>query len=185
MAEQNAQRSEAKMEATEATTRPPLEQHQPGVTTRGMLLGRSAGDIHGAVVREARRALESAKGDVLQATNTGLSRLRCDGLITAPEANRLSRILEVMLAQAHGENRREDEAFREVRNIYQDMVLEAKASPTALAIGSVAVDAFLTALLDGVRGDGGEGKAAAARKRLGTMAADGVGAVLGGQPVER
>lgn len=186
MTEQNAEHSEAKMEATEATARPPVGQYRPGVTTRGMLLGRSAGDIHGAFVREARRALESAKGDVLQATNTGLSRLRGDGLITAPEAKRLSRILEVMLAQAHGENRREDEAFREVRDIYQDMVLETEASPTALAIGSVAVDAFLTALLDGVRGDGGEGKAAAAStagrlaKRLVTMAADGAGAVLGG-----
>src|SRR5829696_2410591 len=112
-----------------------------------------------------------------------LSRLQGDGLITASEVGRLSRILEVMFAQAHGEeSRREYEAFREVRDIYQTMVLEADASPTGLAIGSVAVDAFLTALLDGLRGDGGERQTAAAStgRRLVTMAADGAGAVLGG-----
>jgi hypothetical protein len=87
-----------------------------------------------------------------------------------------------MFAQAHGEDRREDEAFREVRDIYLAMVLEADASPTGLAIGSVAVDAFVTALLDGRRGDGGEGEKAAAvsTRRLVTMAADGAGAVIGG-----
>ncbi len=103
--------------------------------------------------------MESAGGDALQATNTGLSRLRGDGLITTRELNRLSRILEVMFEQAHGEDsRREHEAFGEVRDIYQTMVLEADASPTGLAIGSVAVDAFLTALLEGLRGDGGRGR---------------------------
>ena len=155
MAEQNAEHSDANTEATE----PSLGQYRPEVPTRGTLRGYSAGDVHGAFVREARRALERAGGDALLATNTGLSRLRGDGLITAREVNRLSRILEVMFAQAHGEDsRREYEAFREVRDIYQTMVLEADASPTGLAIGSVAVDAFLTALLDGLRGDGGRGR---------------------------
>jgi hypothetical protein len=153
------------------------------VTSRGRLGGYSAGDIHGAFIREARRALERAGGNALQATNIGLSRLRGDGLITGREVDRLSRILGVMFAQAHGEDsRREYDAFREVRDIYQAMVLEADASPTGLAIGSVAVDAFLTALLDGLRGDGQEGQTAAAstRRRLVTMAADGAGAVIGG-----
>ena len=179
MAEQNAEHSEA----TQAATEPSLGQYRPKFTTRGRLGGYSAGDVHGTFVREARRALERAGGDALQATNTGLSRLQGDGLITASEVGRLSRILEVMFAQAHGEeSRREYEAFREVRDIYQTMVLEADASPTGLAIGSVAVDAFLTALLDGLRGDGGERQTAAAStgRRLVTMAADGAGAVLGG-----
>jgi hypothetical protein len=179
VAEQNAEHYGSDTEATE----PSLGQYRPEVPTRGRLRGYSAGDIHGAFVREARRALERAGGDALQATNTGLSRLRADGLITAREVNRLSRILEVMFAQAHGEDgRREDEAFREVRDIYQTMVLEADASPTGLAIGSVAVDAFLTALLDGLRGDRGERQTAAAStgRRLVTMAADGAGAVIGG-----
>ena len=183
MAEQDAGYSEANTEAAEPTTQPSLGQYRPEVPTRGRLRGYSAGDIHGAFVREARRALERAGGDALQATNTGLSRLRGDGLITAREVNRLSRILEVMFAQAHGEDsRREEEAFREVRDIYQTMVLEADASPTGLAIGSVAVDAFLTALLDGLRDDGGERQTAAAStgRRLVTMAADGAGAVIGG-----
>jgi hypothetical protein len=181
--DQSAGYSEANTEAAEPTTEPSLGQYRPEGPTRGGLRGYSAGDIHGAFVREARRALERAGGDALQATNTGLSRLRGDGLITAREVNRLSRILEVMFAQAHGEdNRREDEAFREVRDIYQTMVLEANASPTGLAIGSVAVDAFLTALLDGLRGDRGERQTAAAStgRRLVTMAADGAGAVIGG-----
>jgi len=41
---------------------------------------------------------------------------------------------------------------------------------------------FLTALLDGLGGDGGEAQMAAARagRRLVTMAADGAGAVIGG-----
>lgn len=180
MAEHNAGHSEANMEATE----PSLGQYRPEVPTRGRLRGHSAGDIHGAFIREARQALERAGGNALQATNTGLSRLRGEGLITAREVNRLSRILEVMFAQAHGEDSRpEYEAFREVRDIYQTMVLEADASPTGLAIGSVAVDAFLTALLDGLRGDDGqEGQTAAAStsRRLVTMAADGAGAVIGG-----
>ena len=181
--ERNAEHSEANADAaTEATAGPTLAQERPKVTTRERLRGRSAGDIHGAFVREARRALERAGGDALQATNLGLSRLRGDHLITARDADRLSRILEVMFAQAHGEDRREDEAFREVRDIYQDMVLEADTTPTALAIGSVAIDAFLTALVEGIRGDGEEGEAAAAglRKRLFTMVADGAGAVVGG-----
>ena len=179
MAEQNAGHSEAYMEATESS----LGQYRPEVPTRGRLRGYSAGDIHGAFIREARLALERAGGNALQATNTGLSRLQGEGLITAREVNHLSRILEVMFAQAHGEDsRREYEAFGEVRDIYQTMVLEADASPTGLAIGSVAVDAFLTALLDGLRGDGGERQTAAAStgRRLVTMAADGAGAVLGG-----
>jgi len=179
VAEQNAGHSEANMETTE----PSLGQYRPQVPTRGRLGGYSAGDIHGAFIREARQALERAGGNALQATNIGLSRLRGEGLITAREVERLSRILEVMFAQAHGEDsRREYEAFREVRDIYQTMVLEADASPTGLAIGSVAVDAFLTALLDGLRGDGGERQTAAAStgRRLVTMAADGAGAVLGG-----
>jgi hypothetical protein len=179
VAEQHAEHSDANTEATESS----LRHYRPEAPTRGRLGGYSAGDIHGAFVREARRALERAGGDALQATNTGLGRLRGDGLITASEVNHLSRILEVMFALAHGEDsRREYEAFREVRDIYQTMVLEADASPTGLAIGSVAVDAFLTALLDGLRGDGGEGQTAAARagRRLVTMAADGAGAVIGG-----
>jgi len=180
VAEQNAGHSEANKETTE----PSLEQYRPEVPTRGRLGGYSAGDIHGAFIREARQALERAGGNALQATNTGLSRLRGEGLITAREVERLSRILEVMFAQAHGEDsRREYEAFREVRDIYQTIVLEADASPTGLAIGSVAVDAFLTALLDGLRGnDGHEGQTAAAStsRRLVTMAADGAGAVIGG-----
>ena len=179
MAEQNAEHSEVKSEATE----PVRGQYRPEVPFGRRLRGYSAGDIHGAFVREARRALKRAGGDALQATNTGLSRLQGEGLITVREVNRLSRILEVMFAQAHGEDgRREYEAFREVRDIYQTMVLEADASPTGLAIGSVAVDAFLTALLDGLNGDGGERQAAAAStgRRLVTMAADGAGAVLGG-----
>ena len=184
MAEQNAGHSEANMETTE----PSLGQYRPQVPTRGRLGGYSAGDIHGAFIREARQALERAGGNALQATNIGLSRLRGEGLITAREVERLSRILEVMFAQAHGEDsRREYEAFREVRDIYQTMVLEADASPTGLAIGSVAVDAFLTALLDGLRGnDGHEGQqegqtaAASTSRRLVTMAADGAGAVIGG-----
>jgi hypothetical protein len=179
VADQNTGYSEANSEATELAR----GQYRPEVPTRGRLRGYSAGDIHGAFVREARRALERAGGDALQATNTGLSQLQGDGLITASEVKRLSRILEVMFAQAHGEDgRREYEAFREVRDIYQTMVLEADASPTGLAIGSVAVDAFLTALLDGLRSDGGEMQAAAAStgRRLVTMAADGAGAVLGG-----
>jgi len=179
VAEQNAGHSEANKETTE----PSLEQYRPEVPTRGRLGGYSAGDIHGAFIREARQALERAGGNALQATNIGLSRLRGEGLITAREVERLSRILEVMFAQAHGEDsRREYEAFREVRDIYQTIVLEADASPTGLAIGSVAVDAFLTALLDGLRGDGGERQTAAAStgRRLVTMAADGAGAVLGG-----
>ena len=181
--ERNAEHSEANADATtEATAGPTPAQDRPKVTTRERLRGRSAGDIHGAFVREARRALERAGGDALQATNLGLSRLRGDHIITARDADRLSRILEVMFAQAHGEDRREDEAFREVRDIYQDMVLEADTTPTALAIGSVAIDAFLTALVEGIRGDGEEGEAAAAglRKRLFTMVADGAGAVVGG-----
>ena len=179
MADQNAEYSESNSEATE----PARGQYQPEDQTRGRLRRYSAGDIHGAFVREAHRALEAAGGDALQATNTGLSRLQGDSLITASEVKRLSRILEVMFAQAHSEDsRREYEAFREVRDIYQTMVLEADASPTGLAIGSVAVDAFLTALLDGLRGDGGERQTAAAStgRRLVTMAADGAGAVLGG-----
>ena len=180
MAEQNAGHSEAYMEATESS----LGQYRPEVPTRGRLRGYSAGDIHGAFIREARLALERAGGNALQATNTGLSRLQGEGLITAREVNHLSRILEVMFAQAHGEDsRREYEAFGEVRDIYQTMVLEADASATGLAIGSVAVDAFLTALLDGLRGDDGqEGQTAAAStgRRLVTMAADGAGAVIGG-----
>jgi hypothetical protein len=183
VAEQDAGYSEANTGAAEPTTQPSLGQYRPEVPTRGRLRGYSAGDMHGAFVREARRALDRAGGDALQATNTGLSRLRGDGLITAREVNRLSRILEVMFAQAHGEDsRREEEAFREVRDIYQTMVLEADASPTGLAIGSVAVDAFLTALLDGLGSDGGERQTAAAstRRRLVTMAADGAGAVIGG-----
>jgi hypothetical protein len=180
VADQNAGYSEANSEPTE----PARGQYRPEEDqTRGRLRGYSAGDIHGAFVREARRALERVGGDALQATNTGLSRLQGDGLITASEVKRLSRILEVMFTQAHGEDsRREYEAFREVRDIYQTMVLEADASPTGLAIGSVAVDAFLTALLDGLRGDGGERQTAAAStgRRLVTMAADGAGAVLGG-----
>lgn len=182
--ERNAEHSEANADATtEATAGSTPAQDRPKVTTRERLRGRSAGDIHGAFVREARRALERAGGDALQATNLGLSRLRGDHLITARDADRLSRILEVMFAQAHGEeDRSEDEAFREVRDIYQDMVLEADTTPTALAIGSVAIDAFLTALVEGIRGDGEEGEAAAAglRKRLFTMVADGAGAVVGG-----
>lgn len=183
MTERNAEHSEANADAaTEATAGPTPAQDRPKVTTRERLRGRSAGDIHGAFVREARRALERARGDALQATNLGLSRLRGDHLITGRDADRLGRILEVMFAQAHGEDRREDVAFREVRDIYQDMVLEADTTPTALAIGSVAVDAFQTALLDGLRGDGEGGEAAAARARRGlfTMAADGAGAVVGG-----
>jgi hypothetical protein len=179
VAEQNTGHSEANMEATE----PSLGQYRPKVPAKERLRGYSAGDIHGAFIREARQALERAGGNALQATNTGLSRLQGDGLITPSEVKRLGRILEVMFAQAHGEDsRREYEAFREVRDIYQTMVLEADASPTGLAIGSVAVDAFLTALLDGLRGDGGEGQTAAAStgRRLVTMAADGAGAVLGG-----
>jgi hypothetical protein len=179
VAEQHAEHSDANTEATESSLRP----YRPEVPTRGRLGGYSAGDIHGAFVREARRALERAGGDALQATNAGLGRLRGDGLITASEVNHLSRILEVMFALAHGEDsRREYEAFREVRDIYQDMVLEADTTPTALAIGSVAIDAFLTALVEGIRGDGEEGEAAAAglRKRLFTMVADGAGAVVGG-----
>jgi hypothetical protein len=179
VAEQNAEHSEA----TQAATKPSLGQYRTEGPTRGSLGGYSAGDVHGAFVREARRALERAGGDALQATNTGLSRFRGDGLITAREVDRLSRILKVMFAQAHGEDsRREYEAFREVRGIYQTMVLESDASPTGLAIGSVAVDAFLTALLDGLRDDGEERPTAAAStgRRLVTMAADGAGAVIGG-----
>ncbi len=180
MTERNAEHPEANAEATEATAGPTPAQERPKVTTRERLRGRSAGDIHGAFVREARRALERARGDALQATNLGLSRLRGDHLITARDADRLSRILEVMFAQAHGEeDRSEDEAFREVRDMYQDMVLEADTTPTALAIGSVAVDAFQTALLEGIRGEG-EAAAAGLRKRLFTMVADGAGAVVGG-----
>jgi hypothetical protein len=159
VAQRNAEHSEANMEATQPATQPALGQYRPVVTSRGRLGGYSAGDIHGAFIREARRALERAGGNALQATNIGLSRLRGDGLITAREVDRLSRILGVMFAQAHGEDsRREYDAFREVRDIYQAMVLEADASPTGLAIGSVAVDAFLTALLDGLHGDGQGGR---------------------------
>jgi hypothetical protein len=184
VAERNAEHSEENMEANQPATQPSLVQYRPVVTSRAALGGYSAGDIHGAFIREARRALERAGGNVLQATNIGLSRLRGDSLITAREVDRLSRILEVMFAQAHGEDsRREHDAFREVRDIYQAMVLEADASPTGLAIGSIAVDAFLTALLDGLRGDrqeGGQAAAASTRRRLVTMAADGAGAVIGG-----
>ena len=179
MAEQHAQRSDANTGATE----PSLRHYRPEVPARGRLGGYSAGDIHGAFVREARQALERAGGDTLQATNTGLSRLQGDSLITAREVDHLSHILKVMFAQAHGEdNRPEHEAFREVRDIYQTMMLEADASPTGLAIGSVAVDAFLTAVLEGLRSDGGEQETAFAStgRRLVTMAADGAGAVIGG-----
>jgi hypothetical protein len=162
VAEKHAEHSDANSEATE----PSLRHYRPEVPTRGRLGGYSAGDLHGAFVREARRALERAGGDTLQATNTGLGRLRADGLITASEVNRLSRILEVMFALAHGEDsRREYEAFREVRDIYQTMVLEADASPTGLAIGSVAVDAFLTALLDGLGGEGGGADGGCTRRK--------------------
>jgi hypothetical protein len=65
--------------------------------------GASAGDLHGALMREALLAKVQANGDALGTVKIGLTRLQSRGLLKGSEVRGLAYICGLVFAAAHNE----------------------------------------------------------------------------------
>lgn len=109
--------------------------------------GASAGELHGAIMREVRLAVAQANGNALETIKIGLARLQSLGLLTGREVRGLTHIGGLMLAVDHKE-RTPQEVCPKVRDYYYELVTSGDASQIALALASIAMDASITTLLD-------------------------------------
>lgn len=137
--------------------------------------GLSAGDFHGAIMAQVRRAMDEVGRRPLDLVRLGLNRLELMGLISASEGRGLLHVVGLVFAAEHG-HRNWQEVFGEVREYHQSLIVDGKSSSTALAISSIAADSTLTGFLQD-RGGVGSGMAAAA---AGTTGGGAVGADVGG-----
>ncbi len=109
--------------------------------------GASAGDLHGAIMREGRLAFAQANGSALGTAKIGLARLQTSGLLTGHEVRGLGHICGLIFALAHNK-RTIEEVCPKVRDYYHELVTSGEASPTALVLASIMMDSSITMLLD-------------------------------------
>ncbi len=108
--------------------------------------GSSAGELFGALMKEARSMVEQAGGDSLQLTKLLLVRLNANGLATSQEVELLVKVADRLFAKARGEGD-PAEVAAEMRSLYQEMLLNEKSSQTVLLIMSILADASITSAL--------------------------------------
>jgi hypothetical protein len=103
----------------------------------------SAGELQAVAQRETRRILQESQRNRLVALKKGLELMRARDLISEREAGLLGQILDHVFAAARG---KADvaEAYIRVKQIHHELVLES-ATPGALAMASIALNAFLEA----------------------------------------
>lgn len=111
----------------------------------GRFLAISAGDYRLAVMREVRRMLAECKDHPLLATKVGIERLISNRLITDKERDALEKICDLVFAAQTGKMKPE-EAFAQVRGVYDKMLIDNTTSSVALAIASVASSGSVTAV---------------------------------------
>lgn len=105
------------------------------------LLGLSAGDMHGKLLREMLRHHEAASGDPARIMADGLLRLQSKDLIRQRDVEHLNRVVNAVSSKNSPE-----EMLLLVRNAHTLLLDDETASPLALAIASIAVDSSLTAM---------------------------------------
>lgn len=148
-------------------------------TVHSRALAISAGDYRVAVMREVRRILADSHGHQLKAAKVGLERLKGSKLITAQELKALSQICDLVFAAQRGKAK-PDDAFAQVRAIYDRMLVDTTANPVALTIASIAASGSITATPD--NGGVPEG-ALAAMNRSDKVDMGILGGVIGGAVV--
>jgi len=97
----------------------------------------SAGHYRVAVSQEVDRVISESHGNLAQAMEVGLERLKVDGLITPQEQTILGKICELVFESGRGKIK-PDEASTQVHTIYSQLLVDSSTSPIALAIASVA-----------------------------------------------
>jgi hypothetical protein len=142
MANGHGTRHSASEAAAEASTRPWAETGSLEIPSHGTYrnLAISAGDLRAAVLSEVNRLLKQNGGNPLDALKTGLVRLQGQGMIKTDEVELLGKVCEAVYAAQTGKRNR-DEAFSEIRMIYQALIVKLDASPFALVVASVAAGA--------------------------------------------
>jgi len=89
-----------------------------------------AGDMSTVVRKEVKRILETNRNDILKSLQSGLQELVSRNLVSAQECEQLDNIFKHLLGSIRGKEDGE-EAFLSIRNIYQELLMEQNASPTA------------------------------------------------------
>ena len=101
----------------------------------------SAGDLSVVVRREVKKTLEKNRNSILKALDSGLDELLARESISSQECGVLKDACKHLLYAIRGKEDGED-AFLAIRAIYQDLLMDQRSTPTALAIASVATSAF-------------------------------------------
>lgn len=113
--------------------------------------GVGVGDLQLAATRETRRIMREARGNRKKAGELVLKKLHKLELITEAELKSLSKVAEIGFGSAKGD-REPEQAYVEVRRIYDEMLAEGQASPTALAIASAEAGSYVSVDDDGEPG---------------------------------
>jgi hypothetical protein len=114
-------------------------------------IGVGVGDLQMAATREVRRLMRQAKGDRNTAVKLLLERLQELGYIKESDLKGLQRITELGFSSSGGKISA-NEAYSEVRQIYDEMLAGGKSSPTALVIASASAGAVIGGAVGGIVG---------------------------------